>query len=78
MNLHHHYDQLTDKERNIVDVAFRAANRVLVESGMRIAGDDTAERVVDAIAAGILDTRERDRRAAELAFALDKKNRRRA
>jgi len=51
MNLHHHYDQFSDTDRNVIDVAFRAMNRSLIESGMRVAGDDTAERVVDAIAA---------------------------
>lgn len=59
MSYHYHYDQLTDTERNVVDQAYREMHRILMahDYNMRIAGDDTAERVVDEIAKGILDTR---------------------
>lgn len=55
-NIHEHYDQLGDGMREAVDNAYRAMTAELADYGLLIAGDDTAERVVDAIARGVLDT----------------------
>jgi hypothetical protein len=55
-NLHAYYDQLTEENRQAVDRAYRAMAAELKDSGLRIDGDDTAERVVDAIARGIIES----------------------
>jgi hypothetical protein len=57
--IHHHFNQLTEAEQNKIGDAFYAMMRVLSPAGLHIANADTAERVVDAIARGILETREK-------------------
>lgn len=57
MSLHHYYDQLTDDEREAVDEAYSELAEDLAECGAPIAGDDRAERVVDAIARGVIESR---------------------
>jgi len=56
-SLHFHYAKLTDAERCAVDEAYGGLTVALGEHGLGIRGDDTAERVVDAIAAGVLNSR---------------------
>jgi hypothetical protein len=64
-DLHYHFDQLTEREQERVGEAYRALTDEL-GADLRIDNDDTAERVVDAIARGILETREADaKREAE-------------
>jgi hypothetical protein len=55
--IHFHYDKLTDAERSAVDEAYAELTEALKEHGLGIRGDDTAERVVDAIACGLLNSR---------------------
>lgn len=63
-----HYEQLNDLDREQLDDAYRDLQDTLREAGLPICGDDTAERVIDAIAAGILESREKlKRRNAERA-----------
>lgn len=57
--IHFYFDQLTEDEQNVIGEAYDAMHKVLLShnSNMFIVGDDTAERVVDAIAKGIIETR---------------------
>jgi len=57
LNLHHHFDQLSEREQERIGDAYRAMTAELGHD-LHIDGDDTAERIVDAIAAGILASRE--------------------
>lgn len=61
-----HYNQLSDRERNAVDLAFQTMHTILRESGMRIWGDET-KPIIDSIAKGILDTRAIDERMRKVA-----------
>lgn len=54
------YDQLTYNERIWLDVAFNKLSLELKSQGIQIAGDDRAERVIDAIATGIIESRPRE------------------
>lgn len=56
MSLHHYFDQLTEREQERVGDAYRAMTAEL-GSDLHIDGDDTAERIVDAIARGIIESR---------------------
>lgn len=56
-NLHNYYDQLTPVERGIVDRLYSAYHRQGVELGLKLAGDDRAEKVIDVMAKHILDSR---------------------
>jgi len=58
-SLHEHYDKLPLEDRKAVDAAYLAMNAVLRKFGVPITGDDRAEKVVDAIARGILESRMR-------------------
>jgi hypothetical protein len=56
--IHHHYDQLTKRERDIVDWFFRSDNFKQAEHyGVPLAGDDRIERVVDAMARAVIESR---------------------
>jgi predicted ArsR family transcriptional regulator len=67
MNIHKHFDQLTEREQERVGDAYRELTAALGHD-LPIDNDDTAERVVDAIARGILETRAADaKRKAERA-----------
>lgn len=55
--IHFHYDKLTDAERSAVDAAYGDLTATLADYGLGIRGDDTAERVVDAIACGVINSR---------------------
>jgi len=62
-SIHHHYDQLTDKERRFVDDVFSmgrgAAMAELADYwGVPLKGDDTVERAVDALARAVIESRE--------------------
>lgn len=57
-NIHEHYDQMTDQGRAAVDEAFRAMRQSLRISGYSgLANDDNAERMVNAIAKYVIDSR---------------------
>lgn len=51
------YAQLTIRERLAVDVAFSAAASVMRREKVPFAGDDRAERVVDAISRAVIESR---------------------
>lgn len=53
-DLHIHYDRLSAPQREAVDEAFKGVFDVLKLRGVTLAGDDRAERAVDALAAAIL------------------------
>jgi hypothetical protein len=55
-SLHAYYDQLPEQHKYAVDCAYRALTDVLKEYTLRIENNDVAERVVDAIARGILES----------------------
>jgi DNA-binding MurR/RpiR family transcriptional regulator len=58
MNIHHHYDQLTKRERDITDWFFRPDNfRQAEHYGVPLAKDDRIERAVDALARAIIESR---------------------
>lgn len=57
MNLHFHYDQLTEKERHFVDEEFRFLYTNARLEGIPLRGDDDAERAVDAVANLIIASR---------------------
>lgn len=57
MSIHNVYNQLTDEERAIVDDAFTAAMEELVYNECAVAMDDRAERLVEAIAVYLRDSR---------------------
>lgn len=54
-----YFDQLTQREQERIWDAYQALTAELGKD-LRIADDDTAGRVVDAIARGILETRQAD------------------
>lgn len=58
-SVHHHYEQLTDAERKLVDIIFDG--KVLYETaqslGVPLAGDDRVERAADALARAIIESR---------------------
>ena len=55
-SLHAYYDQLTEPNQQTVDRAYRAMVDELRAAGLHIEGNDVAERVVDAIARGIIES----------------------
>lgn len=57
-SLHAYYDQLTEEQQQTVDRAYRSLIETLREGKLHIDGDDTAERVVDAIARGIIESKQ--------------------
>lgn len=60
-DIHHHYNQLTAKEREAVDTCFNrqmgAIWFILDTHGIPAIGDDRCERAVDAIARWIIESR---------------------
>ena len=56
-NIHHHYEQLTDEERDACDKAAQCVMDVLRMACVPRAGDDRAERMVDGIARLIIESR---------------------
>lgn len=66
-SIHHHYDQLTPKERAFVDVTF---DRALYQNAqvyeVPLAGDDRVERAVDALARAVIESRPKVLRGATL------------
>jgi len=62
-NLHEHYDQLTDHEREFVDLATSdifARRQLELASGNNppeLAGDDRGEQATDAIARWVIESR---------------------
>lgn len=57
-DIHQHYKQLTDSERRAVDDAFRFLLRDLEAHGVRLVGDDRAERAIDAVARAVIESRD--------------------
>lgn len=61
-NVHYHYDQLTDDERDFVDlianhIISQAKEFGLTSAMPNLANDDRAERAVDAIAEWVIASR---------------------
>jgi len=57
MNIHHHYDQLTEKERSFVDEVFSDAYPKARAYGVNLTNCDDAERAVDAFARFVIQSR---------------------
>jgi hypothetical protein len=55
--IHHHYDQLTVKERRFVDDAMNEVFSVAKQRFVPLAGDDRAERAADALARAVIESR---------------------
>lgn len=64
-DMHHHYDQLTTRERFAVDNAYRAYERALMDYGIHIANDDRGEVLADAMAQHILSSKEEVEKGGE-------------
>lgn len=58
INLHEYYDQLTPLEKSFVDDFMREMFDDAQCGGMTLAGDDRAERVADAVARWIIESRQ--------------------
>lgn len=63
-NLHHHYNQLTEEERTAVDQVFNRHTGAIWAhfdhlEHISLAGDDRCERVVDAVARWVIESRKR-------------------
>jgi hypothetical protein len=57
IDIHAHYDLLTETERKFVDQQFRRIFQDAKTAGIALRGDDDAERAVDALAALILSSK---------------------
>jgi len=59
MKIHHHYDQLTDKEREFVDTVFDGKHMYELADRLelRLANDDRIERAVDGLARAVIESR---------------------
>lgn len=57
MSIHENYNKISIMEREAVDQAFDAAQNVLTDFGINVAGDDRAEKLVEAIATYIVESR---------------------
>lgn len=55
-NIHHHYNQLTEEHKRIVDLAYEKYHESMHEAGLEVTGDDRAERVVDAMAKHVVES----------------------
>lgn len=55
-NLHYHYDQLTDKQRELVHDIMGQAFELAREMGVKLLGDDRAEFATDALAKWIIES----------------------
>jgi hypothetical protein len=56
MNIHQNYDTLSEQQRKAVDAAYNAAAIVLKAAGFNTAGDDRAERLVEALATYLVES----------------------
>ncbi len=56
-DLHQHYDQLTDRERDFVDEVFSDAYPTARAYGVNLSKTDHAERAVDALARCVIESR---------------------
>jgi hypothetical protein len=56
-NIHENYDNLTEEERERLDVAFKALTNSLRRDGILFDGGDQIERSVDAVALAIISAR---------------------
>jgi hypothetical protein len=61
--VHHHYEQLTERERGFVDTIFdgKTLYELASKMGIPLAGDDRVERAVDALARAVIESREKSR-----------------
>ena len=55
--MHRHYDKLTAAERKLVDDVFSDAYQTARQYRIPLAGDDRAERAVDALARAVIESR---------------------
>lgn len=63
MSYHVVYERMSASERKIIDSAYTALRRVLVEAGERVSNTDAAEVLVEAIAEYVVASREEAARA---------------
>ena len=58
-SIHHHYEQLAEKERAFVDAIFdgKAMYELAQQHGVPLAGDDRVERAVEALAKAVIESR---------------------
>lgn len=56
-NLHYYYDQLTEDEREACDRGCEECRVAVAQMGSYVACDDRCERLVDAIARAIIESR---------------------
>jgi len=59
-SIHHHYEQLTDDERKFVDDALSDMHPLARQHAVPLVGDDRVERVVDALARAVIESRKSD------------------
>lgn len=60
-DIHFHYDQLTQMERDFVDQTFRDIFKEIQDyrmHGVRLIGDDKCERAIDALARALIESRD--------------------
>lgn len=57
MDVHEHYDSLTEKEREFVDAAFTRIFSDAKRAGIHLLGDDRAEIAVNALSKLIIESR---------------------
>lgn len=57
MSIHENYNKISIMEREATDQAFEAAQAALVDFGIRVTGDDRAEKLIEAIATYIVESR---------------------
>lgn len=55
--IHYHYDQLTERERECVDIVFERVHYIAENCAVPLAGDDRVERAVDAMARAVIESR---------------------
>lgn len=56
-SIHHHYEQLTEYEREFVDAAFSDVDSVARHYRVPLLGNDILERAVDALARAVIESR---------------------
>lgn len=57
MSIHDQYTKLSDREREAVDEAFNAVQSALTDFGIRVTGDDRAEKLVEAISTYLVESK---------------------
>lgn len=55
--IHNNYEKLTYEERRITDEMFAEAYKYAMTRGLKLSGDDRAEKLVEAIATYIVESK---------------------